>query len=256
MGNSKMSQTQEFNFSQKIISPEDLNKILVDLRPETECVISFSDAEDANQDFDSLRAIFRKIVDTASKVVLIAAPGFEVLGQGCESGKLHFVNKPSFSFSTVQGNDFDTVFVSLIESFWAHYFPKIKQVPRAIQASFSAQAAVTLMKTNKNYWLALRMSEEGLKAATDKILQFPVDGKEFYPPGDLVAEILNILCGLLKPLMRLRKFEIQVEVGIPTELPPLDYSKMGPNVHHWSFEIGPNSYFDIELNEEVNHVST
>lgn len=251
-----MSTPQEFSFSGKQIVPADLETVLTSLRPGEECVISFTDVNIRTQDFESLRQIFQKIVKVASRLVLIADPEFEVLGQGIESSRLHFVNKPGFSVSNVRGTDFDTMFVSLIESFWAHYFPNIQRVAKADAPVFMAQAAVTLIRTKKNYWIVLRMNKAGLELAADKILQFTDDGGTVYPPGDMVAEVLNILCGLLKPLLRLRKFEVQIEVGIPVELPRQGDPQEGPNVYHWSFEISPNAYFEIALNEEVNHVST
>ncbi len=250
-----MSIPQEFRFSERQIMPSDLEQVLASLKPGEECVISFTDVNIRTQDFESLRQLFQKIVKVASRLVLIADPEFEVLGQGIESTRLHFVNKPGFSVTNVQGTDFDTTFVSLIESFWAHYFPDIRRVAKAHSPIFRAEAAVTLVRTNKHYWIVLRMNREGLDLAAERILQFTNDGGTVYPPADMVAEVLNILCGLLKPLLRLRKFEAQIEVGIPVELPREGNPQEGPNVYHWSFEISPNAYFEIALNEEVSYVS-
>ncbi len=251
-----MIEAQEFNLKKRKVSEKDLKDIVTFLKPGAECIITLSNADDVSQDFDKLKPLLKKIIEISSRVILIAAPGFEVLVDQSDKGKTFFISKPPFNYEKIDEKDFDSILNSLIEIFWENFFPESKRVNHTKEFISSAQAAVEVYRTNNTYLLTLKMSSEGLKACGEKILQFPKEGIKNYPPSDLVAEVLNLFCGLLRPIIRENKLNGEIQIGIPEELFSINEAAKGPTLCRWSFEIDHKVMFEMELNEEVNHVST
>jgi hypothetical protein len=251
-----MTEAQEFNLKKRKVTEEDLENIVTILKPGSECIITLSNADDASQDFDRLKPLLKKIIKISSRVILIAAPGFEALVDQSDKRKIFFISKPPFNYEKINEKDFDSILNSLIEIFWEHFFPKSQRVKHTKEFTSTAQAAVEVYRANSTYLLTLKMSQEGLKACGDKILQFPKEGIKNYPPSDLVAEVLNLFCGLLRPILRENKLNQEIQIGIPEELSSQNEMAKGPTLYRWSFEIDHKLNFELELNEEVNHVST
>lgn len=243
---------KEINLNLDCIKKKDLEDVLSQVRSGDEFALRIIEKNAKCSEVDNLEEIFLEIVNKAKLVVLIASPTFEVLLRNADPLKVKFVEDEGYDPDIAIPALIEDVIEGMVENFWAFHFPSMLAAKNLSKGPLYCHAMVELEDKNIQYILMFGFDLSGLKCSVEKILQYSVEDFEM-ELKDLSSEVLNLMCGKLRPV--LKRTNIEAKIGIPAVVEDENnWAQKCTKLRSWNYQLAQGASVEIKLYKWVGHV--
>lgn len=234
----------EISLVKDIIQTQDLESILDSLSFNEEVTLRFDEKKGDLSSIKRLEPVFLKIVEKSKLVVLVGPLYCADLVLKADPRKAKFILHSVFNPNPMINTDLELVVCEMVEKFWCTYFKKLSNNSNLTGINFISHAEVKLENKELNYLLVFSFDERGLELSVENILQISMEGLDF-DVKELSAEVLNMLCGHLRPVFK--KSIGDVVIGIP-----IYARRTGPShdlklLRRWDYQLEIYGCVEIKL---------